>query len=79
MDFLLKFSRNRESILLRKNLAYLMHLATYSKDPSTDGRSLLVRTIIRPFLHKSLMIDNLSAGVDAEKFSVLTIIPRYVT
>ena len=45
MDFLLKFSRNRESILLKKHLAYLMHLATYSKDPSNDWSSLLVQTL----------------------------------
>ena len=36
IDFLSKFPCNKESILFRKILAYLMHLATYNRDPNKD-------------------------------------------
>ena len=80
IEFLMKFSRKKESILLRENLESLMHFANYKRDPTNDYSYLLMQTVSSGyFLHKSLITDNFSAGIDTEKFLVLTTMLKHVT
>ena len=78
--FLSKFSHNKASILFKKNLAYLIHLATYSKEPNSDCNTLFVQVVLLIHcLHISLIADNFSGGMDTVRSSVLRTMPREVT
>ena len=57
-----------------------MHLATYNSDPNRDCSSLLVHEcLLDHFLHVSLSNCNFSTGIETERSTVSTRIPKHVT
>ena len=77
--FLSKFCHIKLSILFRKNLACLIHLATYKRE-KRDCNSFLVQLLFTDQdEHIALIISNFSEGIDMVKSTVLTTILRQVT
>ena len=69
-----------QNLITRKTLAYLMHLATYSKEPKCDCNSFFEQDdLVDHWRQNCLITVNFSWGMEIEQSSVLTRIPKHIT